>query len=90
MHLSTYIIKYTVYDTNGKILKSDGEINCKNRASDIEAKVKLEEYLIKKYPTFGRLVVLSCNEDIFGISSLGDYAKDESFKNIFNTIFGKK
>jgi hypothetical protein len=89
MRLSTYIIRYNVYDINDKLIKSEGEINCKNRASEIEAKVKLEEYLKKKYPTFGRLVIISCSEDIFGIGSMGDFTNDSSFMDIFETLLGK-
>jgi hypothetical protein len=81
MYRSTYIIRYTVYHKNGTPIKEDGVMNCHNRTSEMEAKVKLEEYLIKKYPAFGRLVVHSCVEDIFGTSKRNTVNDDVFYKD---------
>lgn len=79
MYKSTYIITYTLYHKNGQTIKENGVMNCHNRISEMEAKVKLEEYFIKKYPAFGRLVVHSCIEDIFGVSARMKSENDDTF-----------
>lgn len=65
-----YIIKYTVKSKNGSVLKH-GKIKAKNRLSELDAQVKLEEWLKKKYSNFGGLIVHECHaenpiEGIFG------------------------
>jgi hypothetical protein len=103
--MATYIIKYHVYNKNGFLLKENGVINCHNRMSEMDAKIKLEMYLIKKYSNFGRLIVISCIEDEFGwifknpksktdsvvdkMSDLMDSLGDE-MDGLFNSIFKKK
>lgn len=75
MTYRNYIIEYTAKDKNGAILKS-GKIRAKNRMSKVEAQVKFEDWLKKKYPDFGQLIVHKCYDD----SPLG---------GIFGDIFGK-
>ena len=64
-----YLIKYTVEDKNGAILKS-GTMRAKNKCNSLEAQIKFEEYLKKRYFNFGKLIVHNCTEDnmfnIFG------------------------
>lgn len=70
--MKTFLIKYGIYFTNGKY--ESHEIKIKNCMSDLHAKIKLEEYLKKKYSNFKKLVVYSCTNN-FG------------FENIFGDIF---
>lgn len=68
-----YIIEYTVRSKKGVVLKS-GKMKVKNKGSGMEAQVKLEEFLKKRYSDFGRLIVYKCTED--------------TFSDIFGDIFG--
>ena len=70
-----YLIKFTVKDKNGIIIKS-GKIRAKNRYSEIDAKCKLEEFMKKKYINFGSLIVHNCIEDNIMNSIFGDWFKD--------------
>lgn len=69
-----YLIKYEiVLDTGSKI--TDKEIKVNNCRSGVEAQVKLEDYLKRKYINFKQLIVHSCKitidvNDIF--SNFGD------------------
>jgi len=59
-----YIIEYKVELITGT---ATGKIRVKNQLSELNAKVNLERYLIKKHINFKRLYVKSCREDnIFG------------------------
>jgi hypothetical protein len=63
----TFIIAYEVFDNKNNIIKS-GSMKCKNKYTDLEAKISLETFLKKKYNNFYKLVILSCKEDsIFSI-----------------------
>ena len=68
-----YLIKYSVQDKNGMVLKS-GTVKAKNKCNSLEAQTKFEEYLKKKYSNFGKLIVYSCTEE-------------NPFGNIFGDIF---
>ena len=63
----TYEIEYIVYLTSGK---EDHIMKVKNNESELQAKIRLEVYLKKKYPNFLRLEIKSCTEDV--VSFLGD------------------
>ena len=69
-----YIIEYTVKSKKGVILKS-GKMKAKNKGSSLEAQVKFEEFLKKRYSDFGQLIVHKCTED-------------NKFSDIFGDIFG--
>lgn len=74
----TYVIDYCVYDKDGNFIKKDGQMKVKNKSCELEAKIKLEEFLKKKYFNFHRLVITKCTEDTLG-----------QFGDLFNDIFGK-
>jgi hypothetical protein len=60
----TYVIEYDVYFLDGH---SEGhKTKVKNCLSDLQAKIRLEGHLRKKYPDFKSLVVSKCNKDVFG------------------------
>ena len=67
--MKTFIIKYTVYFTDGSF--SVKKIKVKRCLSDIHAKVKLGRFLIKQNKNFKSLVVNNCVEDVFGIFGNG-------------------
>lgn len=71
MQQKNYIIKYTAQAKNGVVLKS-GTMRVKRKFSSIEAQVKFEEFLKKKYHNFGKLIVHSCTEDNLFSSIFGD------------------
>lgn len=72
--MKTFIINYIAYDLQGNTIKH-GVIKAKNKNNEFEAKVKLEQYLEKKYPNFGRLVINEC-------------FPENPFSDIFGNIFG--
>ena len=63
MQQKTFIINYTVTSNQGKTLKSDGVIKVKACYTSLQAMVKLEQYMKRKYSYFGKLVVHSCKEE---------------------------
>jgi hypothetical protein len=69
-----YLIEYTVKSKEGVVLKS-GKMKVKNKMSELQAKVNLEDFLKKKYPKFGQLIIHKCSVD-------------SPFDNIFGDIFG--
>ena len=72
--MKTYIIDYCVYMNDGYF--ESHTVKVKNTLSEIGAKIKLEEYLRKKWPAFSRLVVYKCREDVFGPNGIfGDIFK---------------
>lgn len=81
----TYIIKYQVLNSINTIIKA-GKIKCKNKDSDIAAKVGLESFLQKTVIGFHRLVIIECTKD-FNIDNIfgGDLFNNgfDSFSNIF-------
>jgi len=70
----TFIIEYSVFDKNGKILKN-GKIKVKNKANSLEAQCMLDKFLEKRYKNFGRLIVHDCKEE-------------DSINSVFGNIFG--
>lgn len=75
----TYLIAYTCYDSGGNIIIK-GKMRVKNQQSRFMAQCHFEEYLKKKYKSFGKLIITSCNEDT------PMYAGD--FMKMFNDIVG--
>ena len=63
--MKTYFIKYTVYFTDGSF--NVKKIKVKRCLSEMEAKVKLERYLLKHNQSFKSMVVNRCVEDVFGM-----------------------
>lgn len=77
----TYKIKYYFFLTDGtKVTKSPMKV--KNCDSHLQAKIRLEDYLKKRNPEFGNLVVTECMVDYGG-------NVDDIFST-FNDIFGGK
>jgi len=58
----TFIIAYEVYDNKNNIIKN-GNMKCKNKFTELDAKISLETFLKKKYNNFYKLIILSCKED---------------------------
>ena len=83
MKYETYIIKYKIIFTDNSII-DDKEMKVKNCLSNIEAQIKLEDFLKKKYTNFKQLKVHSCNKDVNDI--FNDIFNNTS---IFNDIFKK-
>jgi hypothetical protein len=73
-----FIIDYTILRADKTVLKV-GQIIVKNKLSEIQAKVMLEEYLRKKHPEFGFLIVNACLEH----TEMRDMLNDIFGKNIF-------
>ena len=76
----TYIIDYDVYLEGGASFlgKKTKVSNC---MSELQAKVKLENWLKGKHQTFKQLVVSKCVEDL-GLDGL--FGKDFNDKNLFD------
>lgn len=53
----------------------DKEIKVKNCMSSVQAQVKLEEYLKKKYKNFKQLIVENCKEDFDILNMFEDIFK---------------
>lgn len=70
-----FIIEYTVKSLDGLVIKV-GTMRAKNRMSSLDAQIKFEQWLKKKYVNFGRLIVHSCEEE-------------SQMSQIFGDIFGK-
>jgi hypothetical protein len=79
----------------GGTLSIEKQMKVSNCMSELHAKVKLEDYLKRKYNNFARLIVHSCIEDkldkIFGDGSSDFLGKKSSnFSQMFNDIFNIK
>lgn len=66
----TFLIDYQLLNSD-RIVKS-GTIKVKNKQNELEAKIKLEEYL-KKNNSFDRMIITKCEED---------------FLSTWNSLFG--
>lgn len=84
----TYIIEYTCLDKEGRVLAS-GKMKAKNKMSEFDAKASFENYLIKKHPSFGRLIVVKC-EKMFDFSDMADMFSKNNTENIFKDFFNPK
>ena len=74
-----FLIDYTVYAKNGTILKENGTMKVKNKSDRLEAQIKFEEFLKKKYSDFGKLIVHKCTEENIFNNPFGDIFKNSSF-----------
>ena len=61
--MKTYKIDYEIYFKNGTH-EHKKPMKIHNCIGELHAKVRLEEFLKKKYPKFEKLVVFSCKDDI--------------------------
>lgn len=59
----TFLITYQVFNAQGKVEKS-GQMRCKNRFNEFDAKVNLEKHLKANVPNFHSLVISECKLDI--------------------------
>ena len=80
MKMSKYNIKYEIYLLDNSSLLNK-EINIDNCSSILEAKIKLETYLKRKYFNFKQLIVNNCEiynpmNDMFG-GVFGDIFKNK-------------
>ena len=69
-----YLITYTAYSRSGKIL-SEGKVRAKNKANELDAKIKFHIHLELKYPDLGKLIIhkIEIDDPIFGL--FGDIFK---------------
>ena len=86
MILSTYLMKYEVYDEAGKLLKQ-GKIRAKKKESEFAAKAGFGSNIEKKYGANCKLIILSCTRD-FGLGDFGDIFNPNKNKPNFGDIFG--
>lgn len=85
----TYLVKYRVI-LEGSNPIEDKETKVKNCFSGVQAQIKLEEYLKKKYIDFKQLIVSECNEDL-NMENLFNQFGDQ-FGDLFagGNLFGGK
>lgn len=69
MKTETYIMTYTVYFDG---YTKDGKMKVENCMSELHAKIRLGDFLKRKYPNQTSIVIHSCKVDIIG-----------QFRNIF-------
>lgn len=70
-----YLIEYSVYFTDEKF--ESHTMRVKKCLSEMHAKIKLENYLKKKYNNFQKLIVNKCTDDSSGLFSM--MGKDNPF-----------
>lgn len=80
-----YIIEYSIIDNNGLTVRSHKKMRAKNRVNEFDAKVRLEQFFIKKYSNFGQLIIHDCKIDNpFTDLSDGFDKKSDQFGGIFD------
>ena len=57
--MANYIIEYRVLSSIDAVIKT-GKIRCKNKDTEFQAKVGLDNYLKRTVPAFSRLIIISC------------------------------
>ena len=62
--MKTYRVEYIVYFKSGPEKKA---MNVKNCMCELHAKIKLGEYLKRKYPDMIKLEITKCEEDFLSI-----------------------
>ncbi len=85
----TYVVKYRILLEDSNPVE-DKETKVKNCFSGVQAQIKLEGYLKKKYSSFKQLIVSECKED-FDLGNLfGDMGNN--FGDLFagGNLFGGK
>lgn len=75
--LKTFLIEYSILNKQGKVIYPNKIMKVKNQLNEFLAKVRLEEYCIKKYPMFGSMTIHSCKES-------------NEIMDIFDSIFKTK
>lgn len=79
-----YIVKYEIIFDDGKTLKGK-EIKIAKCLSELQAQIRLEDYLKRKYINFKQLIVIECKQDVDDfLSQFGDI-----FGNSANFFGGK-
>jgi len=81
-----YKIKYKILLEGAPALE-DKEINIDNCHNGVQAQVRLEDYLKKKYINFKQLIVFECEEMMKTPFGDFDMGMGDIFKN-FGDIFG--
>ena len=84
MEIKKYIIKYRIILENNESI-IDKEIKINNCLSELQAKIKLEDYLKRHYSNFKSLIVEEiCKDysDLFNSNSFNNLWGD--FGNLFN------
>lgn len=61
MELKTFVIEYKVENKQGGTIK-EGKMKVHKKFNAFAAQTALESHLKNKYPTFERLIVVSCKE----------------------------
>ena len=59
---TNYLIVYTALDKSGQVIRK-GTMRAKNKLSGLDAQIKLEMYLSKKYSNFAKMIVHDCMEE---------------------------
>ena len=79
-----YIIKYEIVLEGADTLKGK-EIKVDKCLSGVQAQVRLEDYLKRKYINFKQLIVIECKEELIDLfSQFGDiFGGSGNFNNIF-------
>jgi len=74
----SYLIEYTAKSKDGAIIVS-GTMRVKNCTNEFEAQAKFENWLKKKYPNFGQLIVHKCSVDNPLNAMFGDIFGEDVF-----------
>jgi len=85
----TYLVKYRVLLEDADPIE-DKETKVKKCFSGVQAQIKLEGYLKKKYKNFKKLIVSECKEDISLENLFGQFG--DQFGDLFagGNLFGGK
>lgn len=65
--MAQYRINYGIYFKNGHY--QSGEMIVKNCITELHAKVRLNDFLKRKYPLFDHMVIYKCDEDMLSMFS---------------------
>lgn len=88
MQYKTFLVKYEIQFKDGSGLLGK-EMKIKNCLSGVQAQVRLEEYLKKKYPNFKALIVNKCTEDFMGVfDNMFGASGGNPFGDVFGGMFG--
>jgi len=78
MTKKNYILRYTAIDINRYPVKR-GNMRVRNSINELDAKVRLEAYLKKKYPGVDKLIVYACKKENYFTSIFGDIFRSNPF-----------
>ena len=65
--MKTYLIEYKVTVKGGAFYT--GRIRVKNCMGQLHAKIKLDDYMKRKYNDYETLQIIRCDEDVIGFFS---------------------